>query len=139
MAYVAQGQTPTFECWLLYAANLCWTVAYDTQYAMTDRPDDVNAGIKSTAILFGRFDLPIIALLQAGFLGLFGVVLASAMWTAASGFIALLLLLLCGLFMWQHHVCQDRVPAHCFAAFLHNRWVGRLAFVGIVVGGYLPI
>ncbi|MEY4516934.1 MAG: hypothetical protein RL180_1280 [Pseudomonadota bacterium] len=132
MAYVAQGQTPTFECWLLYAANLCWTVAYDTQYAMTDRPDDVNAGIKSTAILFGRFDLSIIALLQAGFLGLLGVVLARSLLTPTSGWIGLLLLLLCGLFAWQYHVCRDRIPAHCFAAFLHNRWVGRLAFVGIV-------
>ena len=129
MAYVAQGQTPDLSCWLLYAANLCWTVAYDTQYAMTDRPDDVQAGVKSTAILFGRYDLLIVGLLQAGFLLLLGTVL----YLAELGWPSMLLIgLLAGLFVWQYRHCRDRVPAHCFAAFLHNRWVGRLTFVGIV-------
>lgn len=129
MAYVAQGQTPDFACWLLYAANLCWTVAYDTQYAMTDRPDDLNAGVKSTAILFGRYDLQIIGLLQLCFLGL----LAMVLWLASLGWPSLLLpLLLSGLFMWQYLHCRDRMPVHCFSAFLHNRWVGRLALMGII-------
>ncbi|MEC7119598.1 MAG: 4-hydroxybenzoate octaprenyltransferase [Pseudomonadota bacterium] len=129
MAYVAQGQTPDLACWLLYAANLCWTVAYDTQYAMTDRPDDVQAGVKSTAILFGRYDLLIIAVLQGMFIGLLAVVLllSGLGWPMVG-----LLLMLVGLFAWQYQHCRDRVPAHCFAAFLHNRWVGRLVFVGIV-------
>lgn len=129
MAYVAQGQTPDLSCWLLYAANLCWTVAYDTQYAMTDRPDDVQAGVKSTAILFGRYDLLIVGLLQAGFLLLLGTVL----YLAELGWPSTLLIgLLAGLFVWQYRHCRDRAPAHCFVAFLHNRWVGRVAFIGIV-------
>jgi 4-hydroxybenzoate polyprenyltransferase len=74
MAYVAQGQTPDLLCWLLYVANLSWTVAYDTQYAMTDRPDDLKAGIKSTAILFAKYDLLIIGILQVVFLVLMAVV-----------------------------------------------------------------
>lgn len=136
MAYVAQGQTPDLSCWLLYAANLCWTVAYDTQYAMTDRPDDVQAGVKSTAILFGRYDVLMIGLLQAGFLLLFGTVL----YLAKLGWpILLLIALLVGLFVWQYQHCRDRVPAHCFAAFLHNRWVGRLAFIGIVMLSILAV
>lgn len=129
MAYVAQGQTPDLACWLLYAANLCWTVAYDTQYAMTDRPDDLKAGVKSTAILFGRYDLLMIGLLQLFFLAGLGAVL----WLAGFAVLGLLLLLLLGgLFIWQYAQCRDRIPTDCFAAFLHNRWVGRLTFVGIV-------
>lgn len=129
MAYVAQGQTPDLGCWLLYAANLCWTVAYDTQYAMTDRSDDLKAGVKSTAILFGQYDLWMIGLLQLLFLGL----LSAVLWLAGLGALSLLLpLLLVCLFIWQYQHCRDRVPAHCFAAFLHNRWVGRLAFFAMV-------
>lgn len=140
MAYVAQGQTPDLSCWLLYAANLCWTVAYDTQYAMTDRPDDVQAGVKSTAILFGRYDVLMIGLLQAGFLLLFGTVLYLELsWPSVVLPILLLIALLVGLFVWQYQHCRDRVPAHCFAAFLHNRWVGRLAFIGIVMLSILAV
>ncbi len=129
MAYVAQGQTPDMGCWLLYAANLCWTVAYDTQYAMTDRPDDLKAGVKSTAILFGQYDLLLVGLLQALFLGL----LSAALLLAGLGWGSVLLSgLLAMLFIWQYWHCRDRVPAHCFAAFLNHRWVGRLTFLGIV-------
>lgn len=130
MAYVAQGQTPDLSCWLLYAANLCWTVAYDTQYAMTDRPDDLQAGVKSTAILFGRYDLLIIAVLQLMFLALFAAVLglAGLGWPSVG-----LVAVLAGLFVWQYLHSRSREPALCFEAFLHNRWVGRLAFVGLML------
>lgn len=126
MAFVAQGQATDAMCWLLYAANLCWTVAYDTQYAMTDRPDDLKAGVKSTAILFGKYDLLIIGMLQAAFLGLLCVVLSLAgLGLASVAIVALPALLL----IYQYRLCRDRVPAHCFAAFLHNRWVGRVIFL----------
>ncbi|MGL5762845.1 MAG: 4-hydroxybenzoate octaprenyltransferase, partial [Plesiomonas shigelloides] len=64
MAFAAQMNLLPLSCWLLLLANICWTVAYDTQYAMVDRDDDLRIGIKSTAILFGRFDKLIIGLLQ---------------------------------------------------------------------------
>lgn len=64
MAYAAVSESLPLSCWLLFLANICWTVAYDTQYAMVDRDDDLKIGIKSTAILFGRFDKLIIGLLQ---------------------------------------------------------------------------
>jgi 4-hydroxybenzoate polyprenyltransferase len=126
MAFVAQGHTTDLMCWLLYAANLCWTVAYDTQYAMTDRPDDLKAGVKSTAILFGKYDLLIIGLLQTAFLGLLLAVfaLAGLGWSSV-----IITALVAGLFIYQYQHCKDRVPAHCFAAFLHNRWIGRVIFL----------
>ena len=130
MAFVAQGQATDAMCWLLYAANLCWTVAYDTQYAMTDRPDDLKAGVKSTAILFGTYDLLIIGVLQVAFLGLLGAVLSLAgLGLASVAIVALPALLL----IYQYWLCRDRVPAHCFAAFLHNRWVGRVIFLLLVL------
>lgn len=122
MAYVAAGQVPGWECWLLYLANLCWTVAYDTQYAMTDRDDDLQAGIKSTAILFGRHDLLIILLLQAVFLILWCLVL----WQRGFDMLAVISLVTAALlFGWQWWHTRDRKPAHTFRAFLHNRWIGR--------------
>ena len=130
MAYVAQGQAPDVSCWLMYAANLVWTVAYDTQYAMTDREDDLKAGIKSTAILFGRFDLLMIAALQLFSLLLLVIVFLreSLMPVAGAG-----LLVVLALFVYQWLKTRDRVPAHTFWAFRHNRWVGLVIWLGILL------
>lgn len=135
MAYVAQGLTPDLICWLLYLANLCWTVAYDTQYAMTDRIDDLRAGIKSTAILFGRYDLLIIGILQAIFLAIMAYVfydLALNLWSYVGLALALVL------FMRQYLNTRDRLAAHTFAAFLNNCWVGRVVWLGVVLA-LMPI
>lgn len=137
MAYVAQGQTPDLTCWLLYAANLSWTVAYDTQYAMTDRADDLKIGVKSTAILFGRYDLLIIAILQLLSLALLGWVfyLHGLM---LNGVAVVALLIVLGLFIIQWHKTRDRLPEHTFWAFRHNRWVGLVIWLGIFLG-YMPL
>ena len=135
MAYVAQGQTPDLICWLLYTANLCWTVAYDTQYAMTDRADDLKAGIKSTAILFGQQDLLIIGILQACFLAMMAYVfyvLSLNVWAYAGLTLAL------ALFVRQYLNTRDRLPSHTFAAFLNNCWVGRLVWLGVVAALISP-
>lgn len=125
MAYVAiTGKTGVW-CWLLYAANLAWTVAYDTQYAMVDRPDDLQAGIKSTAILFGSFDVAIIVLLQASFLGLLTLVVHHYVGHWAW----VLPVVLVPLFIKQFYLCKARLPSHCFTAFLSNVWVGRVTFL----------
>lgn len=130
MAYVAQGKIPDLSCWLLYAANLSWTVAYDTQYAMTDRADDLKIGVKSTAILFGKYDLAIIFLLQLFSLSF----LAYAFYLNHIFSIASLgLLLSLGLFIYQLYKTRDRHPSNTFWAFRHNRWVGLIIWLAIVM------
>lgn len=130
MAYVAQGQTPDWICWLLYVANLSWTVAYDTQYAMTDRPDDLKAGIKSTAILFAEYDLLIIGVLQAIFLALMTFVFY-VMHLSIIAYVGLLIAFI--LFINQYFRTRDRLPVHTFWAFLNNCWVGRIIWLGVAV------
>ncbi|RYY79019.1 MAG: 4-hydroxybenzoate octaprenyltransferase [Moraxellaceae bacterium] len=133
MAYVAQGHSPDLSCWLLYSANLLWTVAYDTQYAMTDRPDDLQIGVKSTAILFGNYDLAIIVLLQLLSLGLLAWVFY--LHPVLNGWVGwITLAIVATLFMYQLIKTLDRLPAHTFWAFRHNRWVGLIIWLGVVVG-----
>lgn len=129
MAFMAiQLQLPPV-LWLLYLANLLWTVAYDTYYALVDRPDDVKVGIKSTAILFGDYVLPIIVLLQLSTLALL----------TAVGYLAglhivyyLLLLAAAGCFVYQYKIASTGRQG-CFQAFLHNHYVGMLVFAGIAL------
>ena len=131
MAYTAVGQTPDLTCWLLYFANLAWTVAYDTQYAMVDRNDDLKIGVKSTAILFGRYDLHIIALLQAfAVLLLAGAFYLQDILFSWAG-VALLLVVLD--FIYQTYKTRHREREWCFWAFRHNRWVGLILGVGIIL------
>lgn len=129
MAYTAVGVTPDLTCWLLYFGNLAWTVAYDTQYAITDREYDLQIGVKSTAILFGRYDVQIIALLQVTSLILIGSALFIEQLLIPFGLLALLVV--AGDFIYQAIKTKDRNPQICFWAFRHNRWVGMLIFVGI--------
>lgn len=127
MAFAAQTNALPPALWLLYAANLLWTVAYDTQYAMVDREDDLKIGIKSTAVLFGRHDRLVIGLLHLGVLGcLYGVGVAFALGAAYW----LALAVVAALFAYHHYLIRHRVPADCFKAFLHNNWVGVALFAG---------
>jgi 4-hydroxybenzoate polyprenyltransferase len=131
MAFTAQDKLPDHLCWLLYAANLAWTVAYDTQYAMADRDDDLKAGIKSTAILFGELDRFMVGCLQATFLvalWLLGRQLPLA-WPFPVSLLAAALL-----FFWQARLTRERESAACLAAFLHNHWVGGVLFAGLFLG-----
>lgn len=134
MAYVAVQGSPDIWCWLLFAAYMCWTVAYDTQYAMADREDDLKIGVKSTAILFGRYDVLIISILQTAFLILMGVVLAHYFKDTALGLIPVFGLgLVALLFAQQNKACATRQPMACFQAFLANVWVGRYVFLLIAL------
>lgn len=128
MAFAAEQEALPPLAWVLFFANLCWTVAYDTYYAMADRDDDIKAGVKSTAILFGRHDLLIIGLLQTLTLVLLAIAgqMASLGWSFNNA-----LLLAAGLFIWQHGMARQREPAACLRAFLHNNWVGLVVFAGI--------
>ena len=129
MAFMAINQQLTWHVWCLYAANLCWTVAYDTQYAMVDRDDDVRIGVKSTAILFGRFDKLIIFLLQCTTLALLLVISASLNFGWP---VYLSLLIGSGLFVYHQYLIKDRQRDACFKAFLHNHYFGLVITLGIV-------
>ncbi|OAL78486.1 4-hydroxybenzoate octaprenyltransferase [Acinetobacter sp. SFB] len=131
MAYTAVGQTPDLTCWLLYFGNLAWTVAYDTQYAITDREYDLKIGVKSTAILFGKYDIEIISLLQAASVLLIGAVLYREALLVPFGLMALLIVMADFIYQWTK--TKDRNPQLCFWAFRHNRWVGLIIFVGIFI------
>ncbi len=128
MAFAAEANALPEEVWLLYSANLVWTVAYDTMYAMVDRDDDLKIGVKSTAILFGDADkimvaglqsLTIIILLIIGGRLEFGVFYALGVIAAAV------------LFVYQQHLIRYRSREQCFKAFLNNNWVGIAIFAGI--------
>jgi len=129
MAYTAVGVTPDLTCWLLYFGNLAWTVAYDTQYAITDREYDLKIGVKSTAILFGRYDIQIISLLQAVSVLLIGTALWLESLLIPFGLAALLVVVADFIYQWSK--TKDKDPQRCFWAFRHNRWVGLIIFAGI--------
>lgn len=115
--------------WLLYLANLFWTVAYDSYYALVDRPDDIKAGIKSTAILFGRHALAIIAGLQ----GIMLFLLASVGYMAQLHWVYYLsLIAVAGCFIYQYQMARQSRQG-CFNAFLHNHYVGLLVFSGLAL------
>ncbi|WP_225765161.1 4-hydroxybenzoate octaprenyltransferase [Stenotrophomonas sp. Marseille-Q4652] len=128
MAFAAvQGEVPALA-WLLYVANIVWSTAYDTWYAMVDRDDDIRMGSHSTAILFGDLDLVIQGVLYALFLGAMAMVgqragLGLAYWIGL-GVAAVLV-------AWEFFLARHRGREACFKAFLHNNWVGMALFAGI--------
>ncbi|PSU06278.1 4-hydroxybenzoate octaprenyltransferase [Photobacterium ganghwense] len=130
MAYAAQSGELTPLAWVLFVANILWTIAYDTQYAMVDRDDDLNIGIKSTAILFGRFDKMIIGVLQLGTLLL---LIAVGVMQNLSQSYYWFLLLASALFVYQQMLIREREREPCFKAFLNNNYVGMLIWLGIVI------
>jgi 4-hydroxybenzoate polyprenyltransferase len=130
MAFTAQQEAVPIVGWLLFLGNIIWTTMYDTFYAMADRPDDIKAGVKSTAILFGDDDLVIQGILQAAFL-LVMVTVGQQIEAGLSFYLALLGV--AGLFVYQQVSCQKREPKACFEAFLNNNWVGALVFISIVL------
>lgn len=134
MAFSAVNETLPLECWLLFFANLCWTIAYDTQYAMVDRDDDLKIGVKSTAILFGKYDNLIISILQILSLTLF---IALGITKSFSLIYYLSLVLPISLFVYQYQLTKKRVRKMCFNAFLNNNYVGLCLFLAVLVGIYI--
>jgi 4-hydroxybenzoate polyprenyltransferase len=129
MVFVATGQPLNWVVWALYFANLAWTVAYDTEYAMVDKNDDIKVGVKSTAILFGQYDKSIILLLQILSLLLFTTI-ALFLKLGLPFYLALVISL--GLFLYQQILIKNRDRSLCFKAFLHNHYVGLVLALGII-------
>lgn len=131
MAYGATIEHLPLECWLLFIANMAWTVAYDTQYAMVDRDDDLRIGVKSTAILFAQYDNKIIALLQ--FISLLLLISIGILAQLhLSYFIGLGIAACC--FVYQCKMTKSRAREACFKAFLNNNYFGMLTFIAILFG-----
>lgn len=128
MAFAAETNSIPTIAFLLMLATIAWTIAYDTQYAMIDREDDLKIGIKSTAILFGRQDRLIIGLFQ-----LIAIILLCMMGLLIQYsfvyFMAIFIVFL--LFIYQQALMKTREPNHYFQAFLNNHWVGMTVFAGI--------
>ncbi|MED5491944.1 MAG: 4-hydroxybenzoate octaprenyltransferase [Pseudomonadota bacterium] len=130
MAFAAQAGTLPMPLWLLFIANLLWTVAYDTEYAMCDREDDLRIGVKSTAILFGDADRLITGLLQG--LTLVCLLLVGARFDLGLYYYLGLLGMTLG-FAWQHWLMRERERLACLQAFLSNHWAGMLVFIGLAL------
>ena len=132
MAFAAtQGEVP-LVAWVMLLANICWSLAYDTEYAMVDRVDDVKIGIRSSAITFGRFDVAMIMCFYVAMLGLMaaaGNILALA-WPYYAGLAAASVLAL-----YHYYLIKNREPSQCFQAFLHNNWIGACIFLGVLMNG----
>lgn len=130
MAFAAHHNEVPNLAWLLFVGNLVWTVAYDTEYAMVDRDDDLRLGLKSSAILFADMDKLIIGCLQALFL--FIMLLAGRLAEVGTLYFAGLAAAAAFL-VYQQYLIRNRERDRCFAAFLNNHWVGLCIFVGILV------
>jgi 4-hydroxybenzoate polyprenyltransferase len=128
MAFTAQTGAIPAGAYLLFIANSLWTIAYDTEYAMVDREDDIKLGLKSTAILFGTADRAMIALLHVMFL--VSLVLAANRFELG-GWFYLGLLAAVVLVLYQLFLIREREPGECFKAFLNNNWVGAAIFAGV--------
>jgi len=130
MAFAAQaGELPKYV-WLIYMANLSWTVAYDTMYAMVDRDDDLKIGVKSTAILFADADKVMIGILQG--ITLFCLFLLGSE-LSLNAFYYLGLLVATGLMIHQQWLIRARDRAGCFAGFITSHWVGVAVLVGLIL------
>jgi len=131
MAFAAvRGEVPALAWWLL-VGNLFWVLAYDTEYAMVDRDDDLKIGMKTSAITFGRFDVAAVMLSYGVFLVVWGA-------TGASRGLGLLfwlgLAVAAGQALWHWRLIRTRTRDGCFAAFRQNHWLGFAVFAGIVAG-----
>jgi 4-hydroxybenzoate polyprenyltransferase len=131
MAFAAvQATVPVFAAWLL-AGNLFWVLAYDTEYAMVDRDDDLKIGMKTSAITFGRFDVAAVMLSYAIFLAIWA-------WAGASRSLGVLffagIAIAAGQALWHWWLIRERTRDGCFKAFRLNHWLGFTVFAGVVAG-----
>ena len=130
MAYAAAHDAVPLVAWGLLVLNLLWVIAYDTEYAMVDRDDDLRLGLRTSAIAFGRADVAAVMLCYAVYLG----GMAYVGWRLHAGTLyygGLLAALGCAIYHWQ--LIRERERERCFKAFLHNHWLGLAVFAGVAL------
>ena len=130
MAYAAVLDTVPAQAWLLLLANVFWALAYDTEYAMVDRDDDLKIGIRTSAITFGRYDVLAVMLCYAISLGM---VTAVGLDAGLGGWFVAGMLVAAGIAVYHYTLIRHRERMPCFAAFRHNNWLGAAVFAGIAL------
>jgi 4-hydroxybenzoate polyprenyltransferase len=130
MAYAAQRNALPAEAWVLMTATFFWIIAYDTEYAMVDRDDDIKVGVNSSAIVLGRYDVAAVMACHAAFLVIMGAI---GPWQRLGAFYYGGLLVAAGLALYQYRLIRDRSREGCFRAFHNNNWMGAAVFAGIVL------
>ena len=136
MAFAAIRNELPWECWALFAANACYVFAYDTEYAMVDRDDDLKIGIRTSAITLGRHDVAAVMgsyFLMIAILAWIGIALGLG-WPYHAGLTAA-----AGMMLYQHSLIRERSREGCFRAFRHNNWIGFAIFAGIALSYLLPV
>jgi len=120
------------QAWALLVGNLCWVLAYDTEYAMVDRDDDLRIGIKTSAITFGRYDVAAVMASYAAYLLVWGAVgwQIGLAWPFFAGLVGA-----AGIALWHLRLIRDRSREGCFRAFRLNHWLGFTVFAGVVLAG----
>ena len=131
MAYAAVLDHVPAEAWVLLLANIFWALAYDTEYAMVDRDDDLKIGIRTSAITFGRHDVLVVMLCYA--MSLMLITAVGLNHGLSHGFL-LGMLVAAGIAVYHWFLIRDRDRVRCFAAFRHNNWLGAAVFAGIALG-----
>jgi len=135
MAFAAQlGHVPP-SAWVLLLANVFWAIAYDTEYAMVDRDDDIRIGMRTSAILFGKYDVAAVMACYALFLGILAAV---GLWQGYGGYYYAGLLAAAAIALSHYPMIRQRTREGCFRAFRHNNWVGAAVFAGILAD-HLPL
>nr|MCU0927366.1 UbiA family prenyltransferase [Hydrogenophaga sp.] len=134
MAFAAVTEAVPWQAWALMAGNLFWVLAYDTEYAMVDRDDDLRIGVKTSAITLGDADVPAVTTFYLVFLGIWTAVL----WGQVSPLVwgAMLVVALAQV-VWHWRLIKDRTRDGCFKAFRLNHWLGFTVFLGVVAGNGL--
>ncbi len=131
MAFAAVQSRVPLLAWILLLGNLFWVVAYDTEYAMVDRDDDLKIGIRTSAITLGRADVPVVMLSYALYLAIWAGVLVQRV---AAPLVLLAIALAVAQALWHYALIRGRTREGCFKAFCLNHWLGFTVFAGVVAG-----
>jgi len=134
MAFAAINNEIPSIAWLLLLVNVFWAIAYDTEYAMVDRDDDIKIGIKSSALFFGKYD---VLAVMVCYLIMLAILIYIGQLSNFSSLYYIALALVLGLVIWQYQMIQKRNKSNCFKAFLTNNWIGCAILIGLVAEYYL--